>query len=49
MLLQAFNDTDYLERLTGLDKLKAETEAMLEGVEWAGEDGEGGGSGDDDF
>jgi len=37
MLLQAFNDPDYLERLTGLDKLKAETEAMLEGVEWAGE------------
>lgn len=49
MLLQAFNDPDYLEKLTGLDVLKAETEAMLEGVEWAREDGEGGGSGDDDF
>lgn len=47
MLLEAFNDNDYLERLTGLDKLKAETEAMLEGVEWAGE--EGAGSGEDDF
>ena len=47
MLLQAFNDPDYLERLTGLDKLKAETEAMLEGIEWAGEEGTG--SGDDDF
>jgi ubiquitin-like modifier-activating enzyme ATG7 len=47
MLLQAFNDPDYLERLTGLDKLKAETEAMLEGVEWAGE--EGNASGEDDF
>ncbi|PPQ66819.1 hypothetical protein CVT24_008678 [Panaeolus cyanescens] len=41
MLLQAFNDTKYLEKLTGLDKLFAETEAALESVEWAGE-------GDDD-
>lgn len=47
MLLEAFNDNDYLERLTGLDKLKAETEAMLEGVEWAG--AEGADSGEDDF
>lgn len=47
MLLQAFNDPDYLERLTGLDKLKAETEAMIEGVEWAGEAGTA--SGEDDF
>jgi len=47
MLLQAFNDSDYLERLTGLDKLKAETDAMLEGVEWAGEEGTA--SGEDDF
>ena len=29
MLLQAFNDPLYLERLTGLDKMHAETEAML--------------------
>jgi ubiquitin-like modifier-activating enzyme ATG7 len=47
MLLQAFNDPDYLERLTGLDKLKAETEAMIEGVEWADEEGTA--SGEDDF
>lgn len=46
MLLEAFNDPDYLERLTGLDKLKAETEAMLESTDWASE---AGGSGDDDF
>ncbi|KAF8317660.1 E1-like protein-activating [Clavulina sp. PMI_390] len=47
MLLRAFNDPDYLERLTGLDKLKAETDAMLEGVEWVGENGEGGDDEDD--
>jgi ubiquitin-like modifier-activating enzyme ATG7 len=34
MLLRAFNETDYLEKLTGLDKLHAESEAMLEQIEW---------------
>ena len=34
MLLRAFNETDYLEKLTGLDKLHKESEAMLENVEW---------------
>ncbi|KAL5520951.1 ATG7 [Sanghuangporus sanghuang] len=41
MLLNAFNDTGYLERLTGLDKLHSEGEAALEaleGVEWDDED-----------
>ena len=30
MLLKAFNDTEYLPRLTGLDKLHEETQAALE-------------------
>ncbi|KAK1926403.1 hypothetical protein DB88DRAFT_481686 [Papiliotrema laurentii] len=34
MLLQAFNETDYLERLTGLDELHKESEAVLESLEW---------------
>lgn len=34
MLLRAFNETDFLEKLTGLDKLHAESEAMLEQLEW---------------
>lgn len=43
MMLKAFNDTKYLEELTGLDKLFDEGEAALENVDWdAGE-----GSGDD--
>ena len=41
MLLKAFNDTQYLECLTGLDKLFDEGEAVLESVDWdEGEDGE---------
>ncbi|KAM6493777.1 hypothetical protein JOM56_010138 [Amanita muscaria] len=34
MLLKAFNDTKYLETLTGLDKLFDEGEAVLESVDW---------------
>ena len=37
MLLQAFNDPKYLEKLTGLDKLQEETRALeeeMEAVEW---------------
>lgn len=35
-------DAHYLERLTGLDKLEAETEALLaEGVEWSEEEEDG--------
>ena len=39
MLLEAFNDTKYLEKLTGLDKLFDEGEAALESVDWD-DDGE---------
>ncbi|TFK21522.1 E1-like protein-activating [Coprinopsis marcescibilis] len=34
MLLEAFNDQGYLERLSGLDELAKEGEAALEAVEW---------------
>lgn len=38
---KACEDAKYLEELTGLDKLGAETEKMLaEGVDWEEEDGE---------
>jgi len=41
MLLKAFNDTKYLESLTGLDKLFDEGEAALESVDWEeAEDGD---------
>ena len=41
MLLQAFNDTKYLESLTGLDRLFDEGEAALESVDWEeAEDGD---------
>lgn len=33
MLSQAFDDASYLERLTGLDKLKEESEKLMEGME----------------
>lgn len=46
MLLEAFNDTKYLEKLTGLDKLFDEGEAALESVDWDDDDGEEAG---DDF
>ena len=38
VLLNAFNETGYLERLTGLDKLQAESEAALEAVDWDEDD-----------
>lgn len=38
MLIEAFNDTKYLERLTGLDKMKEETDAVLDDLEWASEE-----------
>ncbi|BGP48193.1 Autophagy protein 7 [Rhodotorula kratochvilovae] len=42
----ACEDAHYLERLTGLDKLEEETEALLaEGVDWDSAEGEG----EDDF
>ncbi|TFK61764.1 E1-like protein-activating [Pluteus cervinus] len=44
MLLQAFNDQKYLEKLSGLDKLYEEGQKALETVDWDEEDGEG-----DDF
>jgi ubiquitin-like modifier-activating enzyme ATG7 len=34
MLLHAFNETDYLEKLTGLDELHKESEAVLDSLEW---------------
>jgi hypothetical protein len=39
MLLQAFNDPAYLPSLTGLDKLNAQTEALMDDLDWE-EDGE---------
>lgn len=41
MLLQAFDDASFLERLTGLDKLFAESEALMESVDWEEEDDKG--------
>jgi ubiquitin-like modifier-activating enzyme ATG7 len=40
MLLQAFNEQGYLEKLTGLDKLYDEGEAALEAVDWDEDDDE---------
>ena len=34
MLLRVFNETDYLEKLTGLDKLHRESQAVLDSLEW---------------
>lgn len=34
MLLKVFNDTAYLEKLTGLDELHKESEAVLESLDW---------------
>jgi len=39
-LLEAFNDSKFLERLTGLDKLYEEGEAALDNVDWEEEDEE---------
>ncbi|KAG8932462.1 Autophagy protein 7 [Tulasnella sp. 418] len=38
MLLRAFGETGYLEKLTGLDKLYNEGEAALENVDWDEDD-----------
>ena len=38
MMLKAFNETGYLEKLTGLDKLYEEGEDALESVDWDEED-----------
>jgi len=38
MLLRAFNETGFLEKLTGLDKLYSEGEAIMESVDWEEED-----------
>ena len=34
MLLKAFNETDYLEKLTGLDLLHKESEAVMDDLDW---------------
>jgi len=34
MLLQAFNEQGFLEKLTGLDQLHKEGEAAFESVDW---------------
>jgi ubiquitin-like modifier-activating enzyme ATG7 len=47
MLLEAFNDTKYLEKLTGLDKLFDDSEAALESVDWDDDDDDDKGAGDD--
>ncbi|KIJ43809.1 hypothetical protein M422DRAFT_30685 [Sphaerobolus stellatus SS14] len=44
MMLKAFNEPGYLEKLTGLDKLHEEGQAALENLEWEEEQ-----DGDDDF
>lgn len=38
MLLRAFNETGFLEQLTGLDELYAEGQAALDNVDWDVED-----------
>ena len=38
MLLRAFNETGYLEKLTGLDQLYAEGQDALDKVDWEVED-----------
>ena len=40
ILLQAFNEVGYLEKLSGLDKLHEEGEAALENVDWDEDDEE---------
>lgn len=44
MLLRAFNEVEYLEKLTGLDKLQRESEELMEAVEW--DDSESGSEGE---
>jgi len=38
MLLKAFEDAKYLEEVTGLAQLQAETDAILEAVDWEEEE-----------
>ena len=40
MMLHAFNETGYLEKLTGLDQLYAEGQEALDNVDWEVEDDE---------
>lgn len=40
-LRRAFNETGFLESVTGLDKLYAETEAILDSVDWEEDSDEG--------
>lgn len=40
MLLKAFNEIGFLEKLTGLDKLHAEGAAAMEAVDWDEDDDE---------
>ncbi|EJD47537.1 hypothetical protein AURDEDRAFT_163407 [Auricularia subglabra TFB-10046 SS5] len=47
ILKRAFNERDFLEKLTGLDELYREGDAALEAVDWD-EEGERG-EGADDF
>jgi len=44
MLEKAFNETGYLEKLTGLDKLYEEATAVMEGLDFDEAEGDG-----DDF
>ncbi|GHJ84564.1 hypothetical protein NliqN6_0966 [Naganishia liquefaciens] len=41
MLLRAFNESDYLQKVTGLDQLYEEGEAALEAVDWDESSNEG--------
>jgi ubiquitin-like modifier-activating enzyme ATG7 len=41
MLLRVFNESDYLQKVTGLDKLYEEGEAVLEAVDWDESSNEG--------
>lgn len=34
MLLKTFNDPDFLEKLTGLDELHRESEALMDNLDW---------------
>lgn len=40
MLVQAFEDAKFLERVTGLDKLCEESEALMESLDWDEDDDE---------
>lgn len=40
MLVKAFEDAKFLEQITGLDKLYAESEALMDSVDWDEEEEE---------